>query len=74
LDKLLPVLLRGIQIVPLVGYAGQAKTRLAGDRLRRITRQLQDASVALGGQRQPVVRFLQLTEIYRGRYGVDGIP
>ena len=37
LRKLSPVLLRGIQIVPFVGYTGQSKARFAGNRLRWIT-------------------------------------
>jgi hypothetical protein len=37
LDALLPMLFGGIQIIPLVGYAGQAKIRFAGNRQRRIT-------------------------------------
>ena len=74
LEALLPVLLGGLQVVPLVGDTGQAKMRFAGNRLRRITCQLQDAPVGLGRQRQLVVCFLYLAQAECRRYGVDGIP
>ena len=49
------MLLSGLQVVPLVVDTGQAKMRFAGNRLRRITGQLQDALVGLGRQRELVV-------------------
>ena len=74
LEALLPMLLGGIQIIPLVSYTGQAKMRFAGNRLRRITCQSQDAPVGLSRQRRLVVCFLYLAQIDCSRYGVDGIP
>ena len=56
------MLLGGIQVVPLVADTGQAKMRFAGNRLRRITCQLQGAPVGLGRQRELVVCFLDLAQ------------
>jgi hypothetical protein len=55
LEALLSILLCGMEVIPLVEDTGEAKVRFTGKPLRRITDQLQDASVALGRQSELVV-------------------
>ena len=74
LDASTPVLISGLEVVPLVGDPGQAKVRLGGNRLRRITCQDEDSPVGLGRQRQLVVCFLYLPQTESSRCRVDGSP
>src|SRR5207248_5383117 len=74
LDALLPVLLSGIQVVPLVVYTGETKMRFASNPLRRITCQKEGSPVGLGRQVKPVFSFLYLAQTGCSRYGVDRIP
>ena len=74
LKALLPVLLGGIQVVPFVADAGQAKIRFAGIRRRLITNQLQDTPVGLGRQIELVFQFLYLAQAGCSQYGDEDIP
>ena len=71
LQALLPVLLSGIQIVPFVADAGQAKILFAGIRRSLITKQLQGAPVGLGRLIKLVFRFLYLAQAGCSQYGVS---
>ena len=73
LDPLLPVPLRGLQVVPFVGDTRQAKMRFGGKPPRRIAYQLQDPLVGLLRQQQLGVQFLDLAQTECRGGGVDGI-
>ena len=74
LDALLPVPVRGLQVVPFVRDTRQSKMRFGGKSPRRITDQLEDALVGLLRQQQLSVQFLNLGQTECRRGGVDGMP
>ena len=73
-DALPPVLLRGLQVVPLVAYAGQAEKLFAAPIRRFLTEQLQGAPVAFGRLIKLVVRFLYLGQAGCGQNREVNIP
>ena len=73
-DALPPVLLGGVQVVPLVADPGQADKLLAGIRRFLIAKQLQRAPVAFGRLMELVVRFLYLGQAGCGQNSEVNIP
>ena len=73
-DAQLRVLFGSILVVPLVEYASQAEMRIAGRWGRRITSQLQGASVGLNCQREVVFCFLYCAQADCSHHGDDGTP
>src|SRR5688572_8035130 len=69
-----PMHFGSIQLIPLVIYPGKSKIRLAGNRPRRITCQLQDALVGLCCSVKLVFCLLYLAETKYSRRCVDGLP
>ena len=61
-ESLLPVLLGLIQFVPFIEDTSQANMRFVDNLIRLLARQLQDAPVGLGCQRELIVSFLYLAQ------------
>src|SRR5215212_2134594 len=74
MEALSPVLLGGLQVVPLVEYTGQAKMHFADDLEWLITRQLQDAPVGLRRRVELVIKLLYVSQSESRQYSGENIP
>ena len=73
LGALLPVLQRGVEVVPFVGYPCQAQVRFVVVHARRVCNDSEDAPVSLRGGRELVFVFLHPGLAGGSRHGKGGV-